>query len=313
MSTLNSPAAPAGRPAPFQLALWLLTLLALGLGGPRPALAQEFAYTPTRFSVEVAGDGPDVIFIPGLATSREVWREAAEALGPNYRVHLVQVKGFGEPAGPNAQGPVLEPLVDELARYISQNGLDRPAIVGHSLGGLVALMLGADRPSLPGRLMVVDALPWFGATVTPPGSNATPASLEEQARQMRDTLVASYGTSEAGRQTAASISSYVLDQSKLPLLREWTGDADPRVTGQLVYEDLVTDMRERIGDIVTPLTVVYPWNERYPTRAQAEPFYRSNYAALSHARFAGIGPAAHFVMTDQPAVFQRALTEFLED
>src|SRR5690606_29016574 len=107
--------------------------------------------------------------------------------------------------------------------------------------------------------------------------------------------------------------SYVLDQSKLPLLREWTGDADPRVTGQLVYEDLVTDMRERIGDIVTPLTVVYPWNERYPTRAQAEPFYRSNYAALSHARFAGIGPAAHFVMTDQPAAFQRALTEFLED
>ena len=312
MTLPDRPTVHLDRPAPHRLVLWLLALLAVVLGA-RPVLAQEAAFVPTRFSVEVAGDGPDVIFIPGLATSREVWRDTVEAVGPNYRVHLAQVKGFGEPAGPNAQGPVLEPLVDELARYISQNGLDRPAIVGHSLGGLVALMLGADHPTLPGRLMIVDALPWFGATVTLPGSGATPASLEEQARQMRDALVASYGTPEAGLQTAASISSYVLDQSKLPLLRQWTGDADPRVTGQLVYEDLMTDIRERIGDIVAPLTVVYPWNERYPTQAQAEPFYRSNYAALAHADFVGVGPAAHFVMTDQPAAFQRALAEFLDD
>src|SRR5690606_30263899 len=150
------------------------------------------------------------IFIPGLATSRGVWSDAVEALGPGFRVHLVQVKGYGEPAGPNAEGPVLEPLVEELARYIAQNHIERPAIVGHALGGLMALMLGAEHQDLPGKLMIVDAFPWFGVTVTPPGSNATVASIEPQARQMRDALVASHGTSAAGQGTDATIASYVI-------------------------------------------------------------------------------------------------------
>ena len=286
--------------------LILIALFVLALG-TRPALAQE----PTRFSVEVSGEGPDVIFLPGLATSRGVWADAVQALGPGYRVHLVQVKGFGEPAGPNVEGPVLAPLVDELVRYIEANGIERPAVVGHSLGGLIALMLGADHPALPSKLLIVDALPWFGAAVAPPG--ATVAALEPQARQMRDAMVASHGTPEAGRGIEAAIAGYVVDPTKLPRLREWTADADPRVVGQLVYEDLTADWRERIADIAAPLTLIYPWNERYPTREQAEPFYRANYAGLPQAKLVGIGPAAHFVMTDQPAAFQEALKRFLRD
>src|SRR5690606_17062447 len=133
----------AGRETPMGLAMWLLALLVLALCGGRPALAQEPAYVPARFSVEVLGEGPDVIFIPGLATSREVWRATAGQLEASHRIHLVQVKGFGEPAGPNAEGPVLQPLVEDLARYISDNHIELPSVVGHSLGGLIALMLGA--------------------------------------------------------------------------------------------------------------------------------------------------------------------------
>ena len=311
MTTSNWPAARAGRPVSIRLVLCWLALLALALGGAQSAMAQEAAFVPTRFSVEVRGEGPDVIFIPGLATSREVWRDAAERLGPGRRVHLVQVRGFGEPAGPNAQGPVLAPLVEELARYIAENDIERPAIVGHSLGGLAALMLGAERPEMPGKLLIVDALPWFGVTMAPPGSNASVESLEPQARQLRDAMRASFGTPQAGQQTGAAITRYVLDQGKLPLLREWTAGADPRVVGQLVYEDLTTDMRERIAAITAPVTVIYPWNERYPTREEAEPFYRANYAALPGVELVGIGPAAHFAMTDRPDEFQATLERFL--
>ena len=301
------------RLAPICLALLALSLLAAALFAASPARAETGGFTPTRFTVTVSGEGKDVIFIPGLATSRGVWQDAAGRLGPGYRVHLVQVKGFGEPAGPNAEGPVLEALVAELARYITENGLDRPAVVGHSLGGLAALMLGIDHPALPGRLMIVDAFPWYGVTVTQPGAQATAASIEPQARMMRDALVASYGTPQPPEQTEAAIARYVLDPSKLPLLREWTAGADPRVVGQLVYEDLITDLRTRIADIEAPLTLIYPWNERYPTREQAEAFYGANYAALPRAELVAVGPAAHFVMTDQPDAFQATLEEFLAD
>jgi pimeloyl-ACP methyl ester carboxylesterase len=296
-----------------RLTMILLAGLALALGGARPAWAQEPAFDPTRFSVEVSGEGPDVNFIPGLATSRGVWADAAAELGSGYRVHLVQVKGFGEPAGPNAQGPVLAPLVEELARYIADNGIERPAIVGHSLGGLMALMLGADHPALPGKLLIVDAFPWLAVPGTPSGEEVTVAMIEAQVRPVRDAIVASHGTPAADQPDDSAIAGFVVDQGKLPRLREWTGGADQRVFGQLLYEDLITDWRERIADITAPLTLIYPWNERNPTRAEAEPFYRASYAKLPGARLVGIGPAAHFVMTDQPVAFQAALEGFLRD
>ena len=50
-------------------------------------------FRPTRFTVEVTGEGPDVLLIPGLTTGREVWR-ATVASAPGYRYHLLQVAGF---------------------------------------------------------------------------------------------------------------------------------------------------------------------------------------------------------------------------
>ena len=88
---------------------------------------------------------------------------------PGYRYHLVQFAGFaGTPARGNARGEVVAPLAAELARYIRSRGLRRPAIVGHSMGGTVAMMIAAKNPSLVGKLMVVDMLPQpaglFGAS-----------------------------------------------------------------------------------------------------------------------------------------------------
>ena len=113
-----------------------------------------------RFTVQVVGDGPDVVLIPGLSTSRSVWDGTVKALDGKYRLHLVQIRGFGDDAGVNSEGPVLEPFVAELADYIddeiTNKGRAAPAIIGHSLGGLTALMIGARYPQLAGRLMIVE-------------------------------------------------------------------------------------------------------------------------------------------------------------
>src|SRR5688572_2356688 len=137
--------------------------LALGLAGSAPAglaaAADAPPFAPTRFSVQVRGNGPDVILIPGLTSGSEVWNGTVAAL-PGYRYHLVHVAGFaGAPARANARGAVVAPLADEIARYIRDRGLERPAIVGHSMGGTLAMMIGARHPDLAGRIMVVDMLP----------------------------------------------------------------------------------------------------------------------------------------------------------
>ena len=182
---------------------FLIASLALGVASCAPALAAP-RFEPTRFSVVVRGSGPDVILIPGLTSGRDVW-SATESAVPGYRYHLIQVAGFaGEPARGNREGAVVSPLADEIARYIIDRRLDRPAIVGHSMGGTLAMIIGARNPNLAGRIMVVDMLPQpaglFGGTAAGMGGFAD--SLREamatpEGRQLFGSLMSAFSPPES--------------------------------------------------------------------------------------------------------------------
>ncbi|KLI65171.1 hypothetical protein AAV99_02550 [Aurantiacibacter marinus] len=275
----------------------------------RPAAAQD-ASGPVRFSVEVSGEGPDVLFIPGLSTSREVWRDTVDGLD-GHRAHLIQLRGFGEDAGVNARGPIMQPVVNELARYIRDNDLRQPAVIGHSLGGLLAMKLGVSHPDLAGRIMIVDSMPWFAVITVIPGTEPQMTAVTAQAEQMRAMMLGLYGQEIPEAANDALLRSYIVDQTNLPLLREWTADADPRVTGQLFYEVMIADMRQDIAAITVPVTVIYPHRPGAMPQESVAAFYRQQYAALPAAQLVGIGPAAHFVMVDQPEAFRETLQMFL--
>jgi hypothetical protein len=79
---------------------------------PTKPAAQTIGAAPTRFSVVIEGatrgSKPDLLLIPGLASSRNVYADEAKLLTTNYRLHLIQLTGFAsKPAGANATGPVM--------------------------------------------------------------------------------------------------------------------------------------------------------------------------------------------------------------
>ncbi|MET0362406.1 MAG: alpha/beta fold hydrolase, partial [Sphingobium sp.] len=124
-----------------------LSLAGLALAGT-PARAG--AFISRRIAVSVRGTGRDVLLIPGLASGPAIWNRAMAAV-PGYRWHLVQVRGFaGLPAEANATGDLIRPLSQEIGRYIRDARLTRPAVIGHSMGGTLALMLGLE--GLAGRV-----------------------------------------------------------------------------------------------------------------------------------------------------------------
>ena len=133
------------------------TVLALQLCG---AFADSVS---DRITVTVCGNGPDVLLIPGLACSSAVWDATAKRLTNHFRFHLIQVAGFGgSPTRANTNGPILLPTVDAIDLYIKTNHLKSPKIIGHSLGGLAGMILAIQHPEDVDKLMVVDALPFFG-------------------------------------------------------------------------------------------------------------------------------------------------------
>lgn len=288
----------------------------LCLANPAQAASKPAAVTraeQTRFTVEIMGKGPDVILIPGLSTPREVWRPTAEALKDRYRVHLVQVRGFGDEAGANAAGPVLEPFVAELAVYAAR--LKRPAVIGHSLGGLAAMQLAARHPGAAGKVMVVDAVPFIGTLFDPAATSATAAV---QAGRMRDMMLAQAASAKATprpapRDCAAQTGESPVGMGAMSVsargmcqIGNWMLVAAPQVVAQAMYDDMISDERETIARIAVPLTVLYALDTRDPRHTDTAGIYAAAYAKAPRARLVPIERAAHFVMLDQ---FERTLGE----
>lgn len=287
----------------LSLAFAALLLAPVAIALPAAAHAAE---APTRFSVTVEGAGPDVVMIPGLMSSRAVWDEAVKSLGGKYRVHRVQIAGFaGEPAGPNADGPLLAPIVEQLAAYIRDNRLDRPAMVGHSMGGFLSLMLADRHPDLAGKLLIVDSLPFYSMMF---GPQATPAAVEPQAARLRD-MIANADDAAYRAQQAQSYASLVKTAGARAALFEQSIRSDRKVAGRAVYEIMTTDMRPRLPELKVPVTVAYATNA-YAPPARITPLYES-YKAAPGATLVEVPDSYHFITADQPARFAEILATLL--
>ena len=163
----------------------------------------------------------------------------------------MQVAGFGgTDAGANkADGDMLPALVAEIVRYVA--GLDRPAIIGHSLGGLIALEVAAQKPDAVSRVLVVDALPFFALTISP---GATVDMAKQMATMMRNQLIAQTDAqySASAPMTATRLAKSATGRASVTT---WAAASDRMVVGKAMYEDMVTDARPQLPQIKAKTTV----------------------------------------------------------
>jgi pimeloyl-ACP methyl ester carboxylesterase len=262
-----------------------------------------------RITVTVRGQGPDVVLIPGLASSSAVWDATATCLEGRFRLHIIQVAGFaGSSPRANAQGPVVQPTVDAIDSYITRNGLRKPKVIGHSLGGLMGVMLAVQHPEHVGSLMIVDSLAFFGALF---GAKDGVAAAS-QAVAVRDRMLAE--TQEA---YAQGETQFMLVLVKSPAARKqattWAVASDKSVVARALFEDMTTDLRPKLHEIKAPVTILYAWDasSRIPQPA-CDNLYQENYAALSNKRFVRIDGSYHFIMLDQPELFAAQADLFLK-
>jgi pimeloyl-ACP methyl ester carboxylesterase len=250
-----------------------------------------------------------VILLPGLASSREVYAAEVKQLAPNYRLHRVQIAGFaGEPAGPNASGPILGPVVEQLHQYIVDNKLDHPALIAHSMGGLIALMLVDAHPEDVGKLLIVDTFPFYGILF---GPTATVESLKPQAQAFHDALM-----SQSDERFAATSPQFAAQMVASPegikLVAAGSVASDRRVFANSMMEDMSTDMRPKIASIKTPTTVIYPYMAAQGSKEKVDALYAGAYAGMPHVQLKRIDDSKHFIMLDQPAAFHAVVVDFLE-
>jgi pimeloyl-ACP methyl ester carboxylesterase len=271
-----------------------------------PARAATAEQRLAHISVVEMGSGSPVVLIPGLSSPRAVWDGIAPGLAAKHRVYLVQVNGFGgDEPGANLKPGLLDGVVADLHSYLTAHKAAPARVIGHSMGGLVALMLAKAHPGDAAAVMTVDALPYVGDIFVP---GATVAQLEPQARAMRDRMAASFGKPNPAN--AATAHAMALNPAAQEKVAGWMATADSRVSGQAMYEDLTTDLRPDIASIATPITLVMPYSDAMP-KNRAEPFYRAEYGKAPNLTLVPVADSGHFVMLDQPRAFVEAVEAFL--
>ena len=273
--------------------------------------AAAFAQAPApSFHVDITGKGKPMILIPGFASSGKTWDTTVARYKDRYQCHVLTLAGFaGEP---RIEAPFLETVRKDLAIYIRKNKLDKPVIVGHSLGGFMALWLAEQEPDLVGPLVIVDSLPFLAGVMQP---DATADSVKPMAENMRK-MFSGPPTAETEKTAESSIKAMVTKPEDFEMILAWSKKSDRIAEGDAMYEMMTTDLRDDLDKITSPAIVIGTWigyKQYGVTREQVEKNFRLQYAKMKNYQLVLSDKARHFVMLDDPEGFFEATGGFLLD
>lgn len=284
--------------------------LALSLLAPNLPAATSKDFEVGALKVEVLGErGPVVVLIPGLSSGPWVWRDTAPRLSQQHRVYLLTLPGFDGRA--SRAGVTLDTLRADLLALIDSRKLDKPVLVGHSLGGTLALAFAAQHSTRISGVVAVDGLPVFPGTEQAPDRKA-----------LADGVRAQFGA-QSREQFAAGQQMYmrnvgVLDESLAQELALLSARSDTAATADFAAQVMALDLRPQLARITVPVVEISPFNASDFARmgvdeARKTGYYRSLMAGIPRLDVVSISPARHFVMFDQPGKFASALDRAVAD
>lgn len=265
----------------------------------------SFSNAPTKtvypFDVQISGHGKKaIIFIPGFSCSGQVWDETKAIYEKKYTCYTLTMAGFaGVEPQPNVTFVNWE---KSIATYIEVNKINKPIIVGHSMGGGLAMALASDYPNLVSKIVVVDALPCLSAMMNP----------TFKAKEINDcsqiTAQITAATNEQFYQMQKmSISSLLADTSKQEMVVGWSMKSDRKTFAEMYCDFSNTDLREKIANIKCPNLILL---EAY--FANFKPAINEQFKQMKNANLKYANKGLHFIMYDDKAFYDKQLSTFIK-
>ena len=301
-------------------------LFSMLLAAFAPAMAAD-APPPNRFAATIApaerfdiggllvqrhgSHGSPLILVPGLASGAWVWEDTVRRLKDSHVLYVVTLPGFdGRPAVP---GQGFAQAQAELTQLIVSRKLNKPVIVGHSMGGILGLALAEQQPDLVGGVVAIDGLPVF------PGTEELPAPARaNMAANMASRMLAASPAAFAAQQQSYMRGVGVSDMARADELAKLTARSDPRATAAYTADVLALDLRPGLAQIKGPVLVIAPW-QALDSAQDGQPMadkvahYMELMTGTPRLEVLAIPGARHFAMFDQPQALADALDRFLKN
>jgi pimeloyl-ACP methyl ester carboxylesterase len=264
------------------------------LSGP----AASFAAGSVHVDVYGTPGKPALLFIPGLTCGAWEWSGEIARFSPSYRIYALTLPGFD--GVPTIKTPLFDTVSSDVWAMMQQQHIDRPTIVGHSLGGTLAILLAEQHPDRLRKVIAVDGLPVF------PGTQLMTASQRAAMAQRSSQFPASQ---------KSALQYMVTAPADVDAIAAATAKADPAATGRWVYEDLMLDLRANLKNVTIPIVEIAPFDPsldpygpaRIADAAGKQRYYASLFEGAPRTTVKVISPSRHFVMYDQPAALHTAL------
>lgn len=307
--------------------VWMAFAILLALGAFQPGKAADADAQPNRFAAtivpaerfEVGGvlverhgtaSGRPLILIPGLASGAWAWQGTIRAFAGTHPVYVLTLPGFdGRPAAPPKPFAAARGAVEQL---IATRRLDKPVIVGHSLGGILGFAVAEDKPALLGGVVSIDGLPVMPGTEMMP-----PAQRAQFAEGMRARVANASPAGFASQQQVYMRTIGVLDMSQADELAKLSARSDPASVGRYVADVLNEDLRPGLKTLQAPVLLIAPFHDlddaqRGITEEAKTGYYRSLADGAPRLQVTSVSPARHFAMIDQPQQVEDLIRGFLK-
>lgn len=248
-----------------------------------------------------------MLLVPGYLCPGEVWAETVLHYESQYRCHTVTLAGFAG-APPLASGPYLTKYRDQLIAYLREHVKEPVVIVGHSLGGFLALSVATTAPELVERIVVVDGLPFLPAAYDP----AAKPRLDEAGAGRYEAMRKQFSPEQRRGQKEATLAGMISDPARRSQVAAAAARSDPATEAWVMAELMATDLRENLAQLKCPLLVLgaFQGGAGPDVAAEIERRYRSQFAAAPSCELHMI-EAKHFLMYEQHAWLLGRMDAFL--
>jgi pimeloyl-ACP methyl ester carboxylesterase len=245
------------------------------------------------------GEGPAMVFIPGLVSGRETFTETCEAFAATHRCLLLQLPGFAGQPAINVEQGFMQTMAHDIIALLRDKHLDEVTLVGHSLGGVISLMISLEAPELVEKIVIVDSLPFRTALQNPA---ITSELAKPQAERMRDQMNA-VSDADYYRNAALNLAGMSRSPERMEQIKQWTQTSDRASTTAALYDLAVIDLRESIGHLEQPIMVLGAWAAYKPygsTLESTQAIYATQYAAVPQVDIRMSQEGYHFLTWDDP-------------
>ncbi|MEQ8237920.1 MAG: alpha/beta hydrolase [Cyclobacteriaceae bacterium] len=259
------------------------------------------AYSQKAISVQKSGKGHPIIFLPGFTSPGSVWDEIITKLDGDYEIHKVSYAGFNglAPIGT----PWYRPVSDQLIQYVKKERLTNLTIIGHSMGGNLAIDLAKELGDQVAKMVLVESIPCMRDLMM---TGVPAASLQYDSPYNNQMLNM---PSEAFAHMALGMSQNMTnDSSKINLLVDWAVEAD-RKTYVYGYTDLLKlDLRPILTNIEIETLII---GGTFPEKEMVRQNYEKQYANLKNKKIVLLDDSKHFVMFDRPDRLSLEINNYL--